>query len=181
MKYIVAENYLCFLALLEMIIQDFSKSRCSQIELAEIFGITVPCEYKGLVKNITYTSEENNYGVHLTQDKLQAFLVSHNIPLNVRYISSCYLSEMDIDYTISKLQKEYKYIIFTYSYGALYKKSEYMDLGHVGFLESIKNDTVLMYDPGPSEPGIKEINVDDLFYAMKKKGGIYVFIPNKCP
>ena len=46
MKYVKAENYLCFLALLEMIIYELTNKKISQYELANFFGVFVPANNK---------------------------------------------------------------------------------------------------------------------------------------
>ena len=51
MKNVIAENYLCFPALLEMIINDAFDMNISQFEIAEYFGIVVPCGYKRIINN----------------------------------------------------------------------------------------------------------------------------------
>lgn len=45
MKYVIAENYLCFISLLEMIIEDATGLKITQQDLAEEFGIIVPHGY----------------------------------------------------------------------------------------------------------------------------------------
>ena len=76
MKYVIAENYLCFLSLLEMIIEDATSLKMTQQDLAEEFGITVPHGYKTEFNNIKFSSVENDYGVQISEEKLQEFCVS---------------------------------------------------------------------------------------------------------
>ena len=50
MNYVIADNYLCLFALLEMILKQ-NNVNISQYELAEKAGITVPDGYKTEIKN----------------------------------------------------------------------------------------------------------------------------------
>ena len=51
------------------------------------------------------------------------------------------------------------------------------DVGHVVLLEKIDTqlDTLQIYDPGPRNHGSKVVKIDDMVYAMKRRGGIYLF------
>mgnify|MGYP001623916107 CR=1 FL=1 len=52
----------------------------------------------------------------------------------------------------------------------------YFDLGHVSLLEQVINDDLIqVYDPGPDAPGKKNVRISDMYDAMRKKGGLYIF------
>lgn len=66
---VVAENYLCFLALLEMVIENEQGVMITQYDMAEEFGVTIPVGYELNVNNICYSNNDNEYeyGVHLNE------------------------------------------------------------------------------------------------------------------
>ena len=177
MNHIVAKEYLCFDALLEMIISD-SVSKCyfSQTDLAEVFGITIPVGTQIAIKNVKYSSDTVNYGTNVCAGEINNFLHKKSIPLKLSYIPSSYFDEMTfIDMIVEKSKNSY--VVFAFCYGVLYSEPQNNDVGHVVLLEKIdtKMDTLQIYDPGPRNHGSKMVKVDDMIYAMKKRGGIYLF------
>lgn len=175
MKYVVAENYLCFLSLLEMIIEDATSLKMTQQDLAEEFGITVPHGYKTHFNNIKFSSVENDFGVQISEEKLQDFFDEKGIGLKIKYIDGTRINELDLDVRFAKYLKEKKYVILAYSYGVLYNKSNHYSLGHVALLEKvIKGDIIQIYDPGPDEAGIKKMGILEMYDAMRQKGGLYI-------
>lgn len=175
MKYVVAENYFCFLALLEMIIEDYTSIKITQQDMAEEFGIIVPEGYNASIKNIKYSSVENDYGVKISEEKLQKFFDENGISLSVKYIDGIRINETDFDVRLAKYLKTNKYVIFAFSYGMLYNKNNHSGLGHVSLLEKvIREDIIQIYDPGPDEVGVKETSIFKMYDAMRTKGGLYV-------
>jgi hypothetical protein len=175
-EYIVAENYLCFMALLEMIVSEtMPHAHFTQNELAELFGITVPIGAHTPIKNVQYSNNIAEFGTNICVKEINDFFNTNMIPLQLSFISSCYFDEMTFADTIKK--NDGAYIIFAFGYGLLYNESQNNDVGHVALLEAIdiKMDTIQIYDPGPRNHGSKNVKVDDLVYAMKTRGGIYLF------
>lgn len=177
MNHIVAKEYLCFDALLEMIISDsVSRSSYSQIDLAEVFGITVPVGTQIAIKNVKYSSDTKNYGTNVCTGEINIFLDKNSIPLKLSYIPSSYIDEMTFINMIVEKGKN-SYVVFAFCYGLLYSEPQNNDVGHVVLLEKIdtKMDTLQIYDPGPRNHGSKIVKIDDMVYAMKRRGGIYLF------
>lgn len=178
MREIIAENYLCFLALIEMIIEDIiGKSYIDQFYLAEYFGVVVPAEYKIDVKNIQYSNKDRELGVHLNEAKLNVFFENTGIPLHADYIHVSQYEENKIDDFRYPDLRDNNYIVYTYSYGELYHMPELNNNGHVALLDKvISEDCVRIYDPGPKDYGYKEVSRFNLYEAMRLiKSGIYVF------
>lgn len=175
MNYVIAKNYLCFLTLLEMIIEDFANIKITQQNIAEEFGITVPYGYKTEVNNVRFSSVENDFGVEISEKNLQNYFDKENLGLRVKYIDGLRISELDLDFRLKKYLEEQKYVILAYSYGILYNNYRYDSLGHVALLEKvIEDDVIQVYDPGPDKAGSKKINIFKMYDAMKKKGGLYL-------
>jgi len=178
MKEVIAENYLCFLALVEMIIRDvIGANFIDQFYLAEHFGVVVPKDYKIGIQNVQYSDTDRQLGVHLDENKLNVLFQNIGIPLHTNYIYVNPFEENKIDdYRYSGL-RDNKYIVYTYSYGCLYGIQKSYDIGHVALLDKvISHNHLRIYDPGPQNYGYKEVNRHELYEAMRIiKGGIYVF------
>lgn len=177
MKPVVAKKYLCFDAVLEMIISDIcADSYFSQVVLAEMFGITVPIGEYTLIKNCRYSTNIKECGTVICVDEINDFFKVNCIPLELSFIKSNYINEMDfIDFINTK--KRNAYIVFAFCYGILYNITEKNDIGHVSLLDTVyeNKDLIKIYDPGPSDPGIKLVKSDDMFQSMRRRGGVYLF------
>ena len=175
MKYIIAEKFLCFLTLLEMIIDDIDQCEVTRFDLAETIGITVPVGYEINIKNKRYSNNPNEYGVNMSAEVILDIFKTNEIECSVKYIDGLSLKEEDMLDFIRRHFGQNKYIVFAFSYGRLYNKNELDELGHVSLLTGVvDDDTLKVYDPGPDGAGIKCINIDSMFWAMRKKGGIYI-------
>lgn len=175
MKYIVAENYLCFLSLLEMIIKDATAFNINQYDIAEELGIVVPYNYNIKISNIKYSNIDNDYGVNLSEEILQRFFTKKGIGLRTKYVDGLRINELEFDSELDKYIKEGKYVIFAFSYGFLYNLNNSITLGHAVLLEKVLDDnTIEIYDPGPDGSGHKKISILKMCYAMRIKGGIYI-------
>ncbi len=175
-NYIVAKNYLCFMALLEMIVSTTNPyTHLTQNDFAELFGITVPVGTQTPIKNVQYSSNIEECGTNICVEEINNFFQKNMIPLQLSFISSCYFDEMTFADTINK--KSTTPIVLAFCYGLLYNEPENNDVGHVVLLEKIDTqlDTLQIYDPGPRNHGSKVVKIDDMVYAMKRRGGIYLF------
>lgn len=178
MRYVIAKNYLCFLALVEMIIEDtIGKSFINQEYLAEHFGITVPVGKEINIRNLKYSNKDRDWGVHINEKKLNEFFVNTGVPLRTEYIAVNIYEEEDIDDINYEYMRKDKYIIYTYSYGELYHDMETYDVGHVALLDEVISERCIkVYDPGPKGCGHKVIDRHEMYDAMRAiRGGIYVF------
>jgi len=176
MQYVIAYNYLCLFALLEMIIKDSTTGAYTQKEMAEVFGVTVPYGYETDLNNVKYSANQNMYGAKLSAEMIQEYFDTHGIGLKISYIDGLRLPEIDIEERLADYLNKNKYIILAYSYGVLSNMSSYNALGHVALLEKVnKDDTIVIYDPGPREAGTKLVNIWKMYDAIQRKGGVYVF------
>lgn len=177
-KYIKAENYFCFLALLEMILVDaFDLELFDQYRLAEVFGITIPKNELCMIKNITYSDSVYEYGVHIHENKLNAFFQETGLPMHVEYFIANPYEANPIDAYENNKLREGKYIVYTYSYGSLYHEPQNKEVGHVAILEEVISErTLKIYDPGPRNYGVKKVDRIGMYEAMlERNAGLYVF------
>ena len=173
MNYVIADNYLCLFALLEMILKQ-NNVNISQYELAEKAGITVPDGYKTEIKNVKYSSIQNDYGVAISTSLLQEIFDDVSVDIHVSYLDGLHTDEVGLTSVLRKRLAEGQYVILTFSYGVLYNKEQYADLGHASLLKKVLDeDWIQIYDPGPDSPGIKDVRISDMYEAMRKKGGAY--------
>lgn len=183
MKYVYGENYLCFYALLEMILADIGYRNWDQYSLANTFGVVLPGNYSiNGVENVETSSDERMYGAHVDCKLINRFMEESRIPLKVSYIPSNPYGE----YNISKSYLKDKYCIYTYSYGSLHNASDKLQVGHASlFLRYTDGgeEEVEIYDPGPIGVGIKTVKTYLLNDAMyDSRGGLYIFekTMNRC-
>lgn len=106
MKYVIAENYLCFLLLLEMIIEDAIGLKITQQDLAEEFGVIVSHGYNIGINNIKSSFIENDYGVKISEEKLQEFFAEKGIELRIKYLDGTRINELDLDVRFARYLKE---------------------------------------------------------------------------
>ena len=176
MHYVVADNYLCLFALLEMILKE-KGINISQYELAEKIGITIPNGYQSKVKNVKYSTLQNDYGAIVTTDSLREIFDKAQIDMKVSYLDVFHTNEIDLISILNQQLSENRYVIFAFSYGILYNKLSYVNLGHVSLLQEVLDDDwIKIYDPGPDNSGIKKVRISDIYEAMRRKGGMYFLI-----
>lgn len=177
MNFVIAKKYLCFDAILEMIVADVtSTSYFSQDYFSELLGITILIGEQTTVKRVKYTENIEECGTKINVKDINAFFHKHSIPLQMSFVKSNYLDEMTFtDYIFSKSKKTY--IVFAFCYGLLFDDPQNNYVGHVALFESIdvKNDTIKIYDPGPRNYGSKIVKAGDMLCAMKRRGGVYLF------
>lgn len=175
MNYVVADNYLCFLALLEMILRE-KGARITQYDLAEMTSVVIPEGYSVRIKNVRYSTCQDDYGVSVTPPTLRKVFSELGISIDVLYLDALRINEFELDELLQEYLSQGKYVVFAFSYGVLYNKNPYFDLGHVSLLEQVINDDLIqVYDPGPDAPGKKNVRISDMYDAMRKKGGLYIF------
>ncbi len=177
MNAVIAKEYLCFDALLEMIIADAWPALVfSQDYFAELFGITIPVGEQTTIKNVKYSDNIEEWGTNICVKSINDFFRKKSIPLRASLIRSNCLNEMTFTDLID-LKSRNAYIIFAFCYGVLYREPRNIDVGHVSIFEAIdkKEDAIKIYDPGPRNMGSKIVKADDMFYAMRRRGGIYLF------
>lgn len=181
MNGIIAKEFLCFYALLEMIISSTAASvHFTQTDLAELFGITLPIGKKTQVNNVKYSNNIIDCGANVCVEDINDFFCENSIPLRLSFIPSNYFDEV----TFVDIIKNYgsAYMVFAICYGLLYSEPLNNDVGHVVLFENIDEeaDRIGIYDPGPRNYGSKNVKIDDIVYAMKRRGGIFLFKKVDC-
>lgn len=173
---VIAEQYLCFPALIEMVIKNLTGRNIGQYEIAEWLGITVPYHYSGKVKNVTKSIDCYEYGVHIDVNRIKDYFEEKQISLKVDYIEISKIKEDFFQERIQEYIQQNKTLICSYSYGYLYGREELIQVGHVSQILSTSEMDIDIYDPGPDGVGKKKVNEFLLYDAIQyKNGGIYIF------
>lgn len=177
MNDIVAENYLCFPALLSMVIDDAIGIRISQFEIAEYLGIVVPQGYKEIINNQIESVSSLEFGTQINTEIVQNFLDKNNINLKIHYFKINEIRDMFFSDFIRRHLNNKEYLICSYSYGLLFENSCFYELGHVSLITEVDvNGRILIYDPGPKDYGSKYVDDLHLYDAIQyRHGGVYTF------
>lgn len=177
MKYIVAENYLCFYAVLEMVLSDVGINGFSQYNLANEFGVVLPFDYSiPNIYNVTFSNDIRSQGAHINENKINTFFRTHRINLKISYIPENPFIDYGYDTYGNFVPSNGKYYIYTFSYGSLYNEVVNYKVGHVSLLINCPSLGQLeIYDPGPRMAGIKVIKRIAMHDAMEdNRGGVYL-------
>ena len=177
MKAVKAENYFCFFALLEMVLQDMGYFDMDQIGIADFFEVVFPSNYTVATRRCSYSEKTWEFGAHVGEKDINLFFTENNIRCSCFYLPINTISEVVFEDTINEMLQSKDYLIVTYSYGLLYRKHDLRDIGHVGLLsKTLPSFKVEIYDPGPKNDGYRVVDGFDLYDAMRfKQGGIYLF------
>ena len=177
MNTVISKEYLCFDALLELILSQVDPSLgFNQIDLAELFGITIPPGTQTTIKNVKYSDDITECGTNICIRSINKFFQENSIQLQLSYIPSNYYDEVSFGEIITNNSKK-AFIVFAFCYGLLYNEPQNTDVGHVVLLEDIDiiSDIIRVYYPGPRSYGSKTVKADDMVFATKRRGGIYLF------
>ena len=118
--YVVANDYLCFMALLEMIVSEACPEfHFSQTDFAEQFGITIPFGENTSIKNVHYSDDIRECGTHICINNINDFFKRNMIPLHLSFISSCFFDEINFSNIIIEKSKNC-HIVFAFCYGLLF-------------------------------------------------------------
>ncbi len=181
MKYVVAEKYLCFYALLEMILCDVGITKFNQYDLANEFGVVLPtnCSIPTVCENVSFSDDPFMQGAHIDKDEINSFFKKSNIHLKISYKNESIWSNHDYDKYVYSPIRDKHYYIYAFSYGCLYKESRNYRVGHVALLMDCKENSLLeIYDPGPRNSGKKIVSRDNMHDAMDEiYGGVYIIEP----
>jgi hypothetical protein len=144
----------------------------SQDTIAEILGITVPTGAVQMVSdiyNISYSNDDIEWGVKLKLNSINDLFSKLDVKLHETYLPINTISE---DRFIDVLAFHFlsgEHIVCGFNYSFLYSLPT-ANYGHVSLVCDIeKKDRVRLLDPGPKDPGVKNVLADDLYLAIRKR------------
>jgi hypothetical protein len=160
-----------------MVINNMCSIDISQYDIANYLGVNIPDgETIPFVFNIKKTDQNSNIGVIVTGNEINDLFEHFDIPLKETYKSAYRIYPDDFGLLVKKELLQNKSIICGFSYGYLYDKNNF-DIGHVSIITNISDDysSMFLLDPGPDDCGLKEVETNKLFSAIRlKRNGIWV-------
>lgn len=167
---VIAQPFYCVPACLEMVLRHFGYTNLNQVTIARQLKI-----------NRDYGSDEQTWGARITSNTLNDFFSENNINLVEKFISiHRFLDEYDMTDEIVKYL-ELGSIICGYNYSSLFGLDD-RNYQHVSIVSSFDciNDKVRIVDPGPKNSGIKWVDAEKLFYAIKRANdGLWCISPQR--
>jgi hypothetical protein len=115
------------------------------------------------------TDNPNEYGIKLEKDTINEFFKHFDIPLSEKYVSIFQYEDWSFDDAISDFLKTDNHIVCGFSYSLLYNEKANIDVGHVSIITAKNYSEIELLDPGPKNPGIKHIDSENLYSAIKRK------------
>lgn len=176
MRYVIAENYLCFYAVIETILSDIGINMFSQYDLANEFGVVLPYEHSiSNVHNVTFSDDIRLLGAHVNEQRINDFFKANRIKLKISYLPENPYIDYDYDKYGHFIPERNIYYIYYFSYGSLYHEVQNYNVGHVSLLVNCPSlDQLEIYDPGPRSAGVKVIRRISMHDAMEDiRGGVY--------
>lgn len=174
MNNIISQPFLCVAAILETVLRNYGIASLSQVEIAEFFGVNVPLHYEGEVKNILKTDDINLYGIRVQKNGINTFFDHYKLPLTENYISVFTFNDWQFEDIVKDNLKNNSHIVCGFDYGRLYDTID-IGLGHVSLITAASENKITLLDPGPRGAGSKQVDIDDLFLAIKaKKDGLWI-------
>jgi hypothetical protein len=182
-NYLVAENFLCVPTLLKIVIDSYGYSMIQISDIANYFGITLPEEYKledSNIVNVRYSNEIVNFGIHIGMQDINALFKHFILSLKETYVSVFNYNEYSfLDYISELSQNNDVHVIFGLDFGVLVKDPNRENYGHVCLLIDVRDENVIIYNPGPYLSGEMTVNYLDLFDSIRRKrDGIWIIASN---
>ncbi len=175
-RYVIvkAKEHLCLAASLEMILKAIGIFTMSQELIAEYFGLNVPEDYLGEIKNLNIVFDKMNFGIKIKEEGLNPFFKKYNIPLTEEYVSIYELFDWEFEMLIEKALNQKKHILCGFDYGIL-NNDKSMKIGHISIISGIQKNIVEIIDPDPVHLGIRNIKSYILYRAIHSiKDGVWV-------
>jgi hypothetical protein len=167
-----AKPFLCVAALIESILKTEGFNEYSQDNIAIFFGVTFPSDYNNKPDEYEVSDNSFDWGINVSKKSITSFFIDNHLPFFERFISLSTIAEYEFMNTLNELLKDTgKHIICGYDYYALNNPIRNESVGHVSLIVGIciPDETVSIYDPGPKNSGIKKVNIDDLYYAIRRR------------
>ena len=174
MEIIISQPFLCVAAILEAILRCNGIKSLDQEEIAEFFGVHVPLQYDGTIRNVTRTENVNLYGIRVEDNGINNFFDHYNLPFNESFLSVFTFNDWQIEDIVKAHLANNSHVVCGFDYGELYGTVD-KKLGHVSLITAASGTTITLLDPGPIGHGTKHVNNENLFSAIKaKRDGLWI-------
>lgn len=174
---IEAKPFLCVGASIEMILRSEGICIYDQVDISERLGVNIPPEDESSLLNVTRTIDKNRWGTVIENGVLNRLFEEISVPLYENYIHISTIHEAEFAVTLAKQITTGHHIICGFDYGVLFRDKQ-STVGHVAIITAVSNEgNVELLDPGPDDSGIKTVNADLLYDAIRsKKDGLWIFM-----
>ena len=168
--FVLAQPYLCFAAVIAMIIRAHSSLTISQEELGAILGVTVPKPGDG--------SAPTSWGIAPCRDSISRAFSALHVPLCDESVHVSELEDWQFENRIADALRQGLHVACGYDYGVL-KSGSNSQVGHASLVTAILPETsVTLLDPGPDGFGLQEASAAALYAAVKARSGwLWMFRP----
>lgn len=136
--------------------------------ICDYFGVNVPPEYCGPIKNIRKTNEKAVHGIVVKPEMLPEFFKHFSLPFSEQYHHISGFNSYDIPEFLAERLNAGAHIFAGYDYGYL-RSGVRNEIGHVSIITACSGTNIEFYDPGPQDPGLKTVSEDDLYGAIRSK------------
>lgn len=155
---VISEPNWCVPAVMEMVLKHNGIGMFSQWDIAKQLDIT-PAKDE---------VDHKKWGAQIKKETLNDFFKKNMLPLHEEYIPIAhFLDDVFMVEKIEELLKNNISVVCGYNYMWLYGNQE-DTFQHVSIItEVMPNNELRLLDPGPREAGYKNVNAEDLYYAIK--------------
>ena len=164
----IAKNFYCFPALIEVICKHRYGIDVDQVSIGSALGIVLPSDdFKPKKVSFYRPVMMEEGGEHVDPNKIQMYFMSIGINVNVEMKYESQILDGSLATEISNMLKPKTDVICGFSYGDLYRDISLSQFGHVSLvLDVMENGRIKMFDPGPENAGVKEVDELKLYDAM---------------
>lgn len=164
----IAKNFYCFPALIEVICKHRYGIDVDQVSIGSALGIVLPSDnFESRENSFSQPVIMEEFGVHVAPDKVQQYFMSIGVNVNVEIKYESQIFDGYLASEISNMLKPKTDVICGFSYGELYRKPSLSQFGHVSLvLDVMENGRIKIFDPGPENAGVKEVDELKLYDAM---------------
>jgi hypothetical protein len=184
----IAGNYLCFAACLQIAAKETAGVELHQIDVANHLGVVLPVGFdcSRLVEqgftNIRFESDGLLWGITPVSADINAALNLTNPRLECRFESISIFQDWEFEERLSTLVKTGHFPIVCFDYNSLTGKTGIENLGHCAVVYRVRGAAarcvVDIYDPGPKDAGFRTVDAETLYLACRKRrGGVWSLAP----
>lgn len=163
--------YCCVCAVLESVIKRHGYN-ITQFDIANYIGLVCPSSDKDVISkkihNIHISDDAKDWGVHLGRDTINNLFRHYKIPLQEIFFSGNQFDEINLDSFFDAVSDSYDIMLFI-SHGILYDIKQNFDVGHCILYVSRSGNKIEYLDPGPTNLGLNNKDLYDIFLSIKKR------------
>ena len=173
-KPVIAENYFCFAAVLEMILSLYCDN-IDQQKIAEYFGVAIPSDHNVRISNYVQTDNSTDWGMSIKGYGLNEFFRKLKLSCEEEYIPISTINELVFHDFIQEHILLNRHIVCGYNYNMLHQGDSKKQIGHVSIILAVDSNHVDIYDPGPKNHGAKTVKIDELYRAIRNyQSGLWI-------